>query len=89
VFVVRQWVSLSDIVKMIISRNMGLVGKVECTEKGKVETKLSLENCKIQQRTRVWGGLKVLVWLNQLHLVSLVIEEMNPQVRKIMKWLTG
>lgn len=52
-FVVRQWVSLSDIVKMIISRNMGLVGKVECTEKGKVETKLSLENCKIQQRTRV------------------------------------
>ena len=43
VFVVREWFSLSDIAKMIISRNMGLVGKVECTEKGKVE-----ENCHLK-----------------------------------------
>ena len=43
VFVVRERFSLSDIVKMIISRNMGLVGNVESTEKGKVE-----ENCHLK-----------------------------------------
>jgi hypothetical protein len=50
---VKQWFSLSNIVKMIISRDMGLVGKVEFTEKGQVEIEVSLESSKNQQRTRV------------------------------------
>jgi hypothetical protein len=48
-FLVRQWFSLSDIVKMIKSKNLRLVGKVECKETANVGTELSFENPKSPQ----------------------------------------
>jgi hypothetical protein len=78
-----------DIVEMMKSRSVGLVGKVECTEKANMRTKLLLENPVSPQGTWIRAGMKVSMRLNQLKLVTLVSEGMNPQVLNIKKLLTG